>query len=75
MLIEMLDDNKTVEHQVIDYWLQSQLETLRWPFDDLTTDSSWKASTIPGASWNETVWNPKPNPDILNSGVLPITGL
>jgi hypothetical protein len=65
LLIEMLDDDKAIEHQIIDYWSGNSVGDIALVIlTDFTTDSSWTASTIDGTSWNELLGS-KPNPDIL----------
>jgi len=65
LLIEMLSDDTRIDHQIIDYWPSHTLGDIAFIIlTDLTTDSSWKTSTIPGASWDE-VLESKPSTSIL----------
>ena len=66
LLIEMLSDDTEIDHQLIDYWPPHTVGDIAFVIlTDLTTDSSWKKSTITGASWDE-VLESKPNTNILN---------
>ena len=54
LLIGMLTNQVEIDHQLVDYWpLITVGDTALVILTDLTTDSSWRKSTIPGASWDE----------------------
>ena len=54
LLIGMLTNQVEIDHQIVDYWPLITLGDAAFIIlTDLTTDSSWKKSTIPGASWDE----------------------
>jgi hypothetical protein len=62
LLIEMLSDDTPIDHQIIDYWPSHTVGDIAFVIlTDLTTDSSWKTSTIPGASWDEVLGRPDTN--------------
>jgi hypothetical protein len=65
LLIDTLDNDTEIDHQIIDYWPHNTIGDIAFVIlTDLTTDSSWRKSTIPGGSWNEILGS-KPNNDIL----------
>jgi hypothetical protein len=54
LLIERLDMTKTIECQIMDYWPRNSVGDIALVIlSDFATDSSWKNSTIPSASWDE----------------------
>lgn len=60
LLIEMLGDDTEIDHQVIDYDpLLTVGETAFVILTDLTSDSTWSRSTIPGASRDEILLAPR----------------
>jgi hypothetical protein len=66
LLIQMLSDDTKLDHQVIDYWPSHTVgDTALVILTDLTTDSSWRTSTIPGASWDDVLGKPATNNAVI----------
>jgi hypothetical protein len=65
LLINLLDNDTLIDHQVINYWPSQTIGDLAFVIlTDLTTGIGWTNTTIPGASWNEMLGS-KPDPNIL----------
>lgn len=59
LLIELLDNDTNIDHQVIDYWPRNTVGDIALVIlTDFATGADWRASTIPGASWDE-IFGPK----------------
>lgn len=64
VLIDMLDDETEVPHQVFSFWPRNTIGDIALAIlTDLTTDSTWIKSTIPGTSY-EDILGVEKDPDV-----------
>jgi hypothetical protein len=62
LLIELLDNNSNINHQILDYWPSNTIGDIAFVIlTDFVQDPRSRASTIPGASWEEFLGHPDPN--------------